>query len=104
MEDAPGKPDPSGLFMAVTQLGLQHGNIDTLPIIYVGDTVADMQTIAKARIVQPERVFVAVGVLPPHILAAADQVNSYRQSLIRSGAKVVINNVKELTPELIHLL
>jgi HAD superfamily phosphatase len=104
MEDAPGKPDPSGLFLAVTQLGLQYGNIDTLPIIYVGDTVADMQTIAKARIVQPDRAFIAVGVLPPHILAATDQVNSYRQSLIRSGAKVVINNVKELTPELIHLL
>jgi HAD superfamily phosphatase len=104
MEDAPGKPDPSGLFMTVTQLGLQHGNIDALPIIYVGDTVADMQTISKARMVQPDRTFVAVGVLPPHILAATDQVNSYRQSLIRSGAKVVINNVKELTPELINLL
>jgi HAD superfamily phosphatase len=104
MEDAPGKPDPSGLFMTVTQLGLQHGNIDALPIIYVGDTVADMQTISKARMVQADRAFVAVGVLPPHILAAADQVNSYRQSLIRSGAKVVINNVKELTPELINLL
>jgi HAD superfamily phosphatase len=104
MEDAPGKPDPSGLFTAVTQLGLQHGNIDKFPIIYVGDTVADMQTIAKASIVQPHRAFVAVGVLPPHILAATDQINSYRDSLIRSGAKVVLNNVKELTPELVNLL
>jgi HAD superfamily phosphatase len=104
MEDAPGKPDPSGLFTVVMRLGLQHGNIDALPIIYVGDTVADMQTIVKARTVQPHRTFVAVGVLPPHILAATDQVNSYRDSLIRSGAKVVINNVKELTPELINRL
>jgi HAD superfamily phosphatase len=104
MEDAPGKPDPSGLFIAVTQLSLQHGNIDALPIIYVGDTVADMQTIIKARTVQPQRNFIAVGVLPPHILAETDQVNSYRDSLIRSGAKVVINNVKELTPELINRL
>jgi HAD superfamily phosphatase len=104
MEDAPGKPDPTGLFMAVTRLGWQHGNIDALPIIYVGDTVADMQTIVQARKVQPSRDFIAVGVLPPHILAAAEQMGGYRDSLIRSGAKVVINNVQELTPELINLL
>ena len=104
MEDAPGKPDPSGLFMAVAQLGVQHGDIDTLPIVYVGDTVADMQTITKARQVQPQRRLIAVGVLPPHILAAADLVNDYRQSLIRSGATIVISNVQELTPKLINSL
>jgi HAD superfamily phosphatase len=102
MEDAPGKPDPTGLFMAVTQLKLQYGNIDALPIIYVGDTVADMHTIVKARTVQPDRDFIAIGVLPPHILAEAAQVDSYRQSLLKSGAKVVINNVQELTPALIN--
>jgi HAD superfamily phosphatase len=104
MEDAPGKPDPQGLFMAVAQLGLQHGHIDTLPIIYVGDTVADMQTIINARKVQAERDFMAIGVLPPHILAAASQVDSYRESLMQAGARVVINNVQELTPELIGSL
>jgi HAD superfamily phosphatase len=102
MEDAPGKPDPQGLFMAVAKLGLQHGNIDSRPIIYVGDTVADMHTILNARKVQPDRAFIAVGVLPPHILAEISQVDGYRQSLIRSGASVVINNVQELTPELIN--
>ncbi len=104
MEDAPGKPDPTGLFMAVAQLGSQHGNIDALPIIYVGDTVADMQTIIRARKIQPDREFIAVGVLPPHILAETSQVDSYRQSLLKAGAKVVINNVQELTPELINSL
>jgi HAD superfamily phosphatase len=104
MEDAPGKPDPTGLFMAVSKLSLQHGNIDALPIIYVGDTVADMQTIVQARKVQPSRDFIAVGVLPPHILAAAEQLDGYRDSLIRSGAKIVINNVQDLTPELINSL
>jgi HAD superfamily phosphatase len=104
MEDAPGKPDPTGLFMAVAQLELQHRNIDPLPIIYVGDTVADMYTINKARTWQPDRTFTAIGVIPPHILAAPAQVDGYRQSLFKSGAKVVINNVQELTPELIHSL
>ena len=104
MEDAPGKPDPTGLFLTVAQLGLQHGNIDSHSIIYVGDTVADMQTIIKARAVQAERDFIAVGVLPPHILAEAELVDQYRASLVRSGATIVINNVQELTPKLISSL
>ena len=98
MEDAPGKPDPQGLLMAVAQLGLQHGDIDMLPIVYVGDTVADMQTILRARAVQPRREFTAVGVLPPHILAEPSQVEDYRQSLYQAGATSVINNVRDLTP------
>jgi HAD superfamily phosphatase len=104
MEDAPGKPDPTGLFLAVARLGSQHGNIDSLPVIYVGDTVADMQTIIKAKAVEARRDFIAVGVLPPHILAVPELVDDYRDSLVRSGAKIVINNVQDLTPKLISSL
>lgn len=104
MEDAPGKPDPTGLFMAVDQLGVQHGDITALPIIYVGDTVADMQTIIQARQVRAGSKFIAIGVLPPHILAAPELTEDYRQGLIRSGATLVISNVQELTPELINSL
>jgi HAD superfamily phosphatase len=123
MEDAPGKPEPEGLLMVIAQLGAKHNSlsllsvreasrsekrlrqrIDSLPIFYVGDTVADMHTILNARTQQPSREFIAVGVLPPHILAAASQVDGYRHSLIQAGATVVINNVQELTPELINLL
>jgi HAD superfamily phosphatase len=104
MEDAPGKPDPQGLFIAVSKLALQHGNIDALPIVYVGDTVADMHTVVNARAKQPNRISIAVGVLPPHILAQASQIDGYRQSLIQAGAAVVIDNVNELTPELISSL
>jgi HAD superfamily phosphatase len=101
MEDAPGKPDPHGLFMAVAKLGLQSDRIDRLPIIYVGDTVADMHTVVNARKQQPHRQAIAVGVLPPHILAQAAQIDSYRQNLIQAGASVVIDRVGDLTPELI---
>lgn len=101
MEDAPGKPDPSGLFMAVAQLEQQYDGIKEFPIIYVGDTVADMYTIINARKVRGERGLIAVGVLPPHILAEVSLVDEYRGGLIRSGATIVINNVQELTPELI---
>ena len=102
MEDAPGKPDPTGLFMAVAQLEQQHDRIDQFPIIYVGDTVADMYTIVNARKVQVERDLIAVGVLPPHILAEESLVEEYREGLIRSGATIVINSVQKLTPELIN--
>jgi HAD superfamily phosphatase len=104
MEDAPGKPDPTGLFMAVAQLGQQHGNIDSFPIIYVGDTVADMYTVINARKAQGNRNLIAVGVLPPHILTEVSLIDEYREGLIRSGATIVINNVQELTPELINSL
>jgi HAD superfamily phosphatase len=104
MEDAPGKPEPQGLLMTVAKLGLQHGDIDLLPIVYVGDTVADMQTIIRARAVQPLREFIAIGVLPPHILAEPSQVEDYRQSLYQAGATSVINNIRDLTPAAIDEL
>jgi HAD superfamily phosphatase len=69
MEDAPGKPDPQGLFMVVEQLESNHQLLDMESILYVGDTVADMHTVVNARTQQPDRVSIAIGVLPPHILA-----------------------------------
>ncbi len=103
MEDAPGKPDPQGLFMVVTQLELQHRQSDLVPtIFYVGDTVADMHTVVNARTQQPDRRSIAIGVLPPHILAKPSQVPSYSQSLMQAGADRVIDNIVELTPTLIN--
>ncbi len=102
MEDAPGKPDPQGLFMAIEKLRATHENIHELPIIYVGDTVADMQTVIKARIAKPDRKFIAIGVLPPHIHGDVDRVNNYTETLIQAGANLVLNNVLELTPELVE--
>jgi HAD superfamily phosphatase len=104
MEDAPGKPDPQGLFMVVTQLEMRHRQIAPLPIFYVGDTVADMHTVVNARTQQPDRQSIAVGVLPPHILAEPSQLIPYRESLLQAGADLVIDNVLKLTPQLINSL
>jgi HAD superfamily phosphatase len=101
MEDAPGKPDPTGLFLTVAKLGAAHGNIETLPIVYVGDTVADMHTVLNASIEQPDRHFIGIGVLPPHILADSSQIAAYRTDLLQAGATSVIDNVQELTPKFI---
>ncbi|UBF25310.1 HAD-IA family hydrolase [Kovacikia minuta CCNUW1] len=101
MEDAPGKPNPIGLLQTVERLE-QPGS--KVPIIYVGDTVADMYTVENARQQCPDRRWVGVGVLPPHVQDTAEQSQTYAATLQKAGAKVVFNNVEELTPVQIRKL
>ncbi|MGB3642377.1 MAG: TIGR01548 family HAD-type hydrolase [Rivularia sp. (in: cyanobacteria)] len=105
MEDAPGKPDPTGLFSTLELLENSTDNINNLlPVIYVGDTVADMYTVEKARNNQPNRTWIGVGVLPPHVQETAQKRDAYKESLKKAGATIVLSNVQELTPEKIHEL
>jgi HAD superfamily phosphatase len=93
MEDAPGKPDPKGLLDAIALLGDR-------PIgIYVGDTVADMHTAIAARGVDPNRRWIAVGAIPPHI--QSERATTYTNLLRSHGADLVVNSILELTPEAI---
>jgi HAD superfamily phosphatase len=98
MEDAPGKPDPTGLLATVDQLKQQHQFEVEIPIIYVGDTVADMYTVQKAKKLQPERIWIGVGVLPPHVQETAERRDAYEELLKEAGATKVFNNVQQLTP------
>lgn len=99
MEDAPGKPDPTGLFATVEKLYPD----ETVPVFYAGDTVADMQTIAKAKMAQPERTWLAVGILPPHVAtASAQRAQQYSQQLKDAGAMMVLDNIEALSGEVIH--
>jgi HAD superfamily phosphatase len=100
MEDAPGKPDPTGMFLALDKLNLEPNR----PVLYVGDTVADMYTIVKAREIQPDRPWIGIGVLPPHVQDGGDRQASYTQSLQQAGAQLVLSNVEALTPELMDTL
>lgn len=104
MEDAPSKPDPTGLFATVEQLEQQHNCATTAPVIYAGDTVADMHAIREARSLRSDRLWVAVGVLPPHLLAAPERRDSYSASLQQAGAATVLSGMQELTPEFIQKL
>ncbi|NER25205.1 MAG: TIGR01548 family HAD-type hydrolase [Symploca sp. SIO1B1] len=99
MEDAPGKPDPTGLFAVVDQLKQRHQIKVELPVIYVGDTVADIYTVNQARSLQPEGTWIGVGVLPPHVQETSERSEAYRQSLQQAGASLVFSNVEQLTPE-----
>jgi len=102
MEDAPGKPDPTGLLATVMQLEQQ---VDTsTPIIYVGDTVADMYTVQRARALFPSRLWIGVGILPPHVQEASVRRDAYADSLKVAGAESVFCNVQELTPAKIQKL
>jgi HAD superfamily phosphatase len=100
MEDGPGKPDPTGLFTAVAALKTGERS----PVIYVGDTVADMFTVVKAREIEPTRQWIGVGILPPHVQADPDQSARYAEGLRQAGAAVVFANVQELTPAQVRRL
>jgi HAD superfamily phosphatase len=104
MEDAPGKPDPTGLLQAVSQIQSQHPAAIDSPLIYIGDTVADMQTVVNARVKLPGRKAIAVGVLPPHITADTSVLPIYRQQLLDTGATIVFSYTHEFTPEAIFNL
>ncbi|MCL1463280.1 TIGR01548 family HAD-type hydrolase [Argonema galeatum] len=98
MEDAPGKPDPTGLFAAVHQLDNQSSIDVATPVIYVGDTVADMYTVEKARSLQPSRRWIGVGILPPHLQQTPERRDAYAVNLQQAGAVAIFSNVQELTP------
>jgi HAD superfamily phosphatase len=100
MEDAPGKPDPAGLFAVLEALQAEP----TSPVIYVGDTVADMYTVNRARERCPDRPWIAVGVLPPHVRLDGGVIEPYRQGLVQAGAAIVLDGLRELTPERIAAL
>jgi HAD superfamily phosphatase len=103
MEDAPGKPDPAGLFQAIALLAARHSFGADLtvslnfPIFYVGDTVADMQTVARAKHLYPMQQWVGVGVIPPHV----QERLPYAQLLKGAGAIAVLNSVEQLTSDYI---
>jgi HAD superfamily phosphatase len=99
MEDAPGKPDPTGLFLTLEKLGCGE-----CPVIYVGDTVADMYTIAQAREKDETRKWIAVGVLPPHVQETEERKNRYRETLEQAGASIVLDNVEKLDPGVVRRL
>jgi HAD superfamily phosphatase len=92
MEDAPGKPDPTGLFATVNLLS--NGLETKPPVIYIGDTVADMYTVEKARNLDNSRQWLGIGVLPPHVQEVITRREAYAESLINAGAELVFTNVQ----------
>ena len=100
MEDAPSKPDPSGMFQAIAQIE----STKNIAAFYLGDTVADMYTVVKAREQKPERKWIAVGILPPHVQTTQTRKEDYAQKLLAAGAEIVLSNIEKLDLDLIDEL
>ena len=93
MEDAPSKPNPQGMFDAMAQIA----NVSpSVPTFYLGDTVADMYTVTKAQELQPQRSWIGVGILPPHVQTSSTRQADYAQKLMSAGAEIVLSNVEKL--------
>ena len=104
MEDAPSKPDPTGLMMAIELIEQRYSDNKNLPVLYAGDTAADMKTIAAAQERFPDRSWIAVGILPPHAQKEAEYKVRYARKLEEAGATTVLGSVRELNANLINKL
>ncbi|MEY2979327.1 MAG: TIGR01548 family HAD-type hydrolase [Prochlorotrichaceae cyanobacterium] len=116
MGDAPDKPDPTGLFLMVQGLEEEY-NLPphSLPVFYAGDTVADLYTVNQARDKMPQRQWVGVGVLPPHVqnppvpqggsaAKISPRQTAYAQALKTAGAETIVANIEELNPQQLAIL
>ncbi|MBF2057273.1 MAG: TIGR01548 family HAD-type hydrolase [Cyanobacterium sp. T60_A2020_053] len=95
MDDAPGKPDPTGLFLVVQMIQTKYQLDSSLPIIYLGDTVADMMTVTKAKEIESQREITAIGVLPSHVKDNGIRQDNYTRQLQRGGALKVLSQVTD---------
>ena len=109
MGQAPDKPDPTGLLRLASQLmgpgmdGAFDRSITATspPIAYLGDTVADVLTVQRARKQCPDARFLSLAVAPPHLHApeAVQRRADYEARLIEAGADVVLPSTQALEPE-----
>jgi HAD superfamily phosphatase len=92
MGDAPDKPDPTGLLRLGEALAGAALGPGSPPIAYLGDTVADVHTVQRARHVAPEQTFLSLAVAPPHLhpLELGGARRNYEQKLLEAGADRVI--------------
>lgn len=94
MGDAPDKPDPTGLRQMSESL-LTSSKATT--VAYLGDTVADVQTVIRARAEQPERTWISLAVAPPHLHAHPVERRAYEQRLMEAGADHILSSTMAVT-------
>ncbi len=90
MEDGPGKPEPDAL-VAVAE------DADAASVVFVGDTLDDIETATNAAETDPDREYHGVGVLTGGLTGA-----SGRRKYEQRGASAVLDDVNDL-PELLGL-
>jgi HAD superfamily phosphatase len=104
MDDAPQKPDPTGLLALAERLAAQWGQplgAEAPPVAYLGDTVADVETVRRARLEHPMQRFLALAVAPPHLHAPerAAQRRDYEHQLLTAGADHLLASTASLSQD-----
>ena len=67
--------------------------------------MADLYTVTRAKQLQPDRIWVGVGILPPHIQQAdPERRQAYQHNLETAGATIVLSHLEALTPTIIQQL
>ncbi|MBO8218003.1 TIGR01548 family HAD-type hydrolase [Prochlorococcus marinus] len=98
MGDAPDKPDPKGFINLSKQiLGNKLGS-SNIPIGYVGDTIADINTVVNAKKEIPSQKFISFGIAPPHLHSKSrlKERNTYEKNLQDAGADLILNSINDL--------
>ena len=98
MGDAPDKPNPEGFINLSKQLlGGKLGK-SSIPIAYVGDTIADINTVVNARKEIPSQKFISFGIAPPHLhlKSRLKERNAYEKNLQNAGADMILNSINDL--------
>ena len=98
MGDAPDKPDPTGFLRLAEQLLQAPLGAGSAPVAYLGDTVADVLTVARAREQRPQQRFISLAVPPPHLQAAgaSAQRERYGQQLRAAGADRLLERTDQV--------
>ena len=98
MNDAPEKPNPEGFLKLANKLLEKDFGRNCPPVVYVGDTIADIQTIINAKELYPAQKFISIGVIPPHLKTAANiqKQSNYEFKLKAAGADFIISSVIDL--------
>ena len=98
MGDAPDKPDPKGLINLSKKLLGDKLGPSNIPIAYVGDTIADVNTVINARKVIPSQKFISIGLAPPHLhlKSRLKERNSYEKNLRKAGADLILSSINDL--------
>ena len=98
MHDAPEKPDPKGFLFLAKKLNKNKLGGSSLPIAYIGDTIADINTVLNAREQVPDQKFISLALAPPHLHSASkfEERLKYEDKLKKAGADLILNSVNDL--------
>tara|TARA_Y100001968_G_C19263755_1_gene670577 strand:+ start:60 stop:857 length:798 start_codon:yes stop_codon:yes gene_type:complete len=105
MGDAPEKPDPKGFISLSSRLSKTPLGGSNHPILYLGDTVADVKTVLNARIRIPRQKFISLAIAPPHLYKKSNQEErlSYEIKLKEAGTDLIIRSMDNFMNQIIDL-